>query len=433
MTRSRGLNLDHDPEAPLLIAGGQVYSRGDLLAFSDAIAGKLEAGGHKALLVQSDRTMDLLAALDATDRLGVNLFIAHTTVEATIVDDVVAEQSVGAVLRDGHVLEVDAPGAAVDHGVYMMTSGTTGRPKLVLHTLDSLLARARRAAGGDQTAGERWLLTYQPTGFAGIQVQLTAAMMHGVIVAPAERTPAGFRSAAIDNRVTHISATPTFWRALLMMVRPGDLILRQITLGGEAADQVTLDRLRQTFPEARVTHTYASTEAGVVYAVHDGREGFPTAWLEDTSRPVQLRVRDGRLEVLSGSAMRGYVGVDNQPLQTDGWLTTSDRVEIREDRVIVIGRDDATINVAGAKVYPLEVERVLLGLPGIAEAKVYGMPNPISGALVAAEVVLAAGNDQSAVRTAIAEACRVELAQYKRPRIIKFVESIATSASGKKG
>jgi acyl-coenzyme A synthetase/AMP-(fatty) acid ligase len=315
----------------------------------------------------------------------------------------------------------------------MMTSGTTGRPKIATHTLETLLARVRAAARLPANRNGRWLLTYQHTGFAGVQVLLTAAMSGGLIVVPEQRSPAGFVEAARRWGVTQISGTPTFWRSLLMASRPGELALRQITLGGEAADQPTLDRIKAAFPEARITHTYASTEAGVVYAVHDGREGFPASWLEQDGQGVQLRIRDGFLQIKTANAMRAYLEGAAQPLLEDGWLATADRAEIVGDRVRVVGRDDSTINVGGSKVYPLAVESFLLKQPGVLEARVYGAPNPISGFLVAADVVLAGDVDAQTARRDILAACREGLPGYQVPRVFRVVDAIDVRASGKKG
>jgi acyl-CoA synthetase (AMP-forming)/AMP-acid ligase II len=294
------------------------------------------------------------------------------------------------------------------------------------------MSRAR-AAMSPGSRGAKWLMTYQPTGFAGVQVQLTAVAGRGLIVAPESRTPAGFLEAAKANGVNQISATPTFWRAFLMVVRPGELALRQITLGGEAADQSTLDRIRKAFPEARVTHIYASTEAGVVFSVHDGLEGFPAEWLDTENRGVGLRVRDGLLQIRTPNAMKGYVSNTAQPLLEDGWLATADRVEIRGNRAYILGRDDSTINVAGSKVYPLMVEKFLLSQPGVLEAHVYGVTNPISGQLVGADLVLDPAVDAAATRSAVLAACREHLAQYQVPRVVKVVDAIAVRESGKKG
>lgn len=429
---SLGLDLASEPRAPLVASGDTVATRGDVLALADGLMAELAARGVTRVLVQSDDPQRILSAIDGCNRVGADLFIAHTSVSDEHVEAICTENGIQAVLgaEDHWRGGVAQPASG---RVMMMTSGTTGKPKVASHTLETLLARVRSAVGHAGHVDGRWLLTYQTTGFAGVQVMLTAALTHGVVVVPETRNPAGFYEAVRRHGVNQISGTPTFWRSFLMVARPSEMGLRQITLGGEATDQVTLDRIRAAFPEARVTHTYASTEAGVVYAVHDGREGFPSAWLKREDAPIQLRVRDGFLQIKTANAMRGYLTEAAQPLLEDGWLATADRVEVEGDRVRVIGRDDATINVAGSKVYPLAIEAFLLKQAGVAEARVFGTPNPISGALVAAEVVLTPGTDAAAARKSILEACRAELPTYQQPRMFKIVDAIEVKASGKKG
>jgi acyl-CoA synthetase (AMP-forming)/AMP-acid ligase II len=371
------------------------------------------------------------------------LFIAHTNLSEAHIEEIVQAHGVECVISEvGDVARANVSGGnarAQGAGrVFMMTSGTTGAPKIAEHSLESLLARARLSGRGPNNTSGKWLLTYQPTGFAGVQVILTAAMTNGLIVSPLQRNPSGFFEAAKNWQVSQISGTPTFWRSFLMAASPQDLALKQITLGGEASDQATLDRVKKAFPEARITHVYASTEAGVVFAVHDGQAGFPAEWLTEDGREsvkpgAQVRIRDGYLQIKTANSMRGYLSMAEQPMQGDGWLATADLCEIRGERVHILGRQDSTINVGGSKVYPLAVESVLLSLPGVAEARVYGVPNPVSGALVGADVVLDAGEDPAAARPRILAACREQLAGYQVPRVFKIVDAIANSASGKKG
>jgi acyl-CoA synthetase (AMP-forming)/AMP-acid ligase II len=316
--------------------------------------------------------------------------------------------------------------------IYMMTSGTTGTPKIAAHTLNSLLHRVLATAHHPANRMARWLLTYQASGFAGIQVILTATATKSLIVAPAEHSPRGFRDAAVYWNVTQISGTPTFWRSFLVAGDTASLPLRQITIGGEAVEQATLDRIKAGFPKARISHTYASTEAGVVFSVHDGREGFPAAWLEQPPQGVELRIRDGFLQIRTPGRMQSYVSEANQPLTDDGWLATQDRCELVGERVHILGRGDKTINVGGYKVYPQAIETLLLNAPGVAEARVYGIPNPISGALVAADVVLLPGREPAAARSQLIGICREQLASYQVPRVFKIVDAIETAASGKK-
>jgi len=208
--------------------------------------------------------------------------------------------------------------------------------------------------------------------------------------------------------------------------------LEQATLGGEAIDQSILQRLAAAFPRAGITQIYASTEAGALFAVHDGQAGFPASWLREGVEGVQLRIRNSVLEVKSPRGMQGYVSKTGDLDHQDAWIVTNDLVEQRGARVLFKGRVDSVINVGGAKVSPEEVESVLLEVPGVVEVQVFGRANPISGSLVAARVVCAPGHEQQDVRKAIARYARAALDSHKVPRFIEFVEHLEVSETGKK-
>lgn len=434
MSEQPGLGFEPGDDRVALIEDGRRTTRGELRARADDLLERMTSSGAKRVLVQSDDPADVLRALDACSRGAASLWISHTSLPRDYVDDICAQ--FGIQLKVGPTdeqLNAGRVDATNEPSIHLMTSGTTGRPKIAAHTLDTLLGRIRSAAALPQNREGRWLLCYQTTGFAGVQVLLTAALSHGAIAVPKERTPASFYAAAKAAKVTQISGTPTFWRSFLMVAEPGVLELRQITLGGEAVDQPTLDRVKAAFPSARVTHIYASTEAGAVFAVHDGQAGFPAAWLEEPIQGVQLRLNDGYLQIKTPRAMHRYVSETEQPHLDDGWIATSDLCEVNGDRVKILGRQDSTINVGGSKVYPLAVEATLLDLDEVVEARVYGEPNPISGYLVAAEVVLAPGLDPKEAKKSILRRCREQLAGYQVPRVLQFVDSIRVHQSGKKG
>jgi acyl-coenzyme A synthetase/AMP-(fatty) acid ligase len=218
-----------------------------------------------------------------------------------------------------------------------------------------------------------------------------------------------------------------------MVAEPGSLpSLRQVTLGGEAIDQPTLDRLHYMFSNARITHIYASTEAGVVFSVNDGRAGFPVAWLDTIVQGVEIRIREGILEVRTPRAMLGYLSYHEAPVSDDGWLTTGDRVEVSGDRVHFLGRGDSVINVGGSKVHPHVVESFLLGCEDVMEARVFGCPNPITGSIVGAELVAARGVDKDKLRARLLYQCQQHLPTHQIPRVLRFVDSIQVAESGKK-
>lgn len=331
-----------------------------------------------------------------------------------------------------------APGAGAGAqpascSVLLGTSGTSGaEPKIAVHLLETLLGRIRTPAAG--ASEPSWLLTYPPPTFAGVQVLLTALAGGGRLIAAARPDVSTLTRALLEHGATHVSGTPTFFRALVLALGDrGSPSLRQITLGGEAVDDPTLELLRGAFPQAAITHIYASTEAGALFAVRDGRAGFPARWLGEGVDGVRLRIRDGVLEVRSPRAMTGYVAGDSSPLGPEGWLVTGDLVEVEGKRVFFRGRADATINVGGAKVQPERVEAELLAIEGVHEVHVFGKPNPITGALVAARIVAAPGADEAELRRAIDELGQSRLAPHERPRILSFVGGIEMNRSGKKG
>jgi acyl-CoA synthetase (AMP-forming)/AMP-acid ligase II len=142
----------------------------------------------------------------------------------------------------------------------MTTSGTTGTPKVVRHTLQSLAGNIRARPGGGTPL---WGLLYDPSRFAGMQVVLHALLGKGTLIVPDPDWPWDERLAFLrESGCSHLSTTPTLWRKILMSSEQLGPTLRQITLGGEIVDQPLLNALIRRFPNARVTQIYASTEAG---------------------------------------------------------------------------------------------------------------------------------------------------------------------------
>lgn len=382
----------------------------------------------------SQRADQIVVALVACQSRGCDLLLLR---EHYGCDDPVWQSwDVSVVLNDGLSVEHTFPwarGVARDCGprILLTTSGTTGKPKIAIHSLSALLGRIANV----KSESARWLLTFHPASFAGLQVLLTALTSESELVGTSVLTVANLADSLQKYQPSHVSGTPTFWRAVLLVLGHGsrDLPLKQITIGGETVDQATLDMLRGVFPAARITHIYASTEAGALFAVKDGHAGFPAQWLDQDIEGVGLRIRDGALEVRSPRTMEKYLTDPIAKVRTeDGWIVTGDLVENIGDRVVFRGRVDEVINVGGAKVSPEEVEAVLLKMPLVKEVRVFGQRNPISGAVVTAEVVVSSGTDEDNARQAIYSFAKLHLENFKVPRIVKFVPEISVNSSGKK-
>ncbi len=336
---------------------------------------------------------------------------------------------------DGFAIrELRTTGRGSGRGVITIyTSGSTGLPKAVAHDWNSLTRPVRR---GGASRNQRWLLTYRPQLYAGLQVFFQALLQQGTLVLPEpEASPGELVDLMGRAAVTAVSATPSYWRRLLMHVglpRLNALNLEQITLGGEVTDQTLLDSLKRAFPAARIVHIYATSELGRCFSVKDGLEGFPASFLENCSEDgVSLKVEDGELlaRSLNGDLTARPPSSTGDP-KAGGWVATGDLVQPRGDRYVFIGRKSDIINVGGNKVQPLRVEQLILTIPGVRDVRVFPRKSSLVGQMVACEFVVRDG--PAAVEREIGRVCREALSSHEVPRFVTAVSTIGLSVAGKK-
>jgi non-ribosomal peptide synthetase component F len=232
----------------------------------------------------------------------------------------------------------------------MLTSGTTGMPKMVAHTLAGLTASF---AAKPRDPSLVWATFYDIRRYGGLQILLRAVLGGTSLVLSSAGEPVGDhldRLAA--HGVTHLLGTPTHWRRALMSPAIKKIAPRYVRLSGEIADQAILDSLRAVFPHAGVSHAFASTEAGVAFEVSDGHAGFPATFVEEAHNGVEMKVEDGSLRIRSPRTALRYVGSDAPLADKDGFVDNGDMVERRGDRYIFTGRRGGIINIGGQKVHP---------------------------------------------------------------------------------
>ena len=311
------------------------------------------------------------------------------------------------------------------------TSGTTSLPKLVSHTLASLAAASLRRERFNQKH-EIWGQFYDVTRYAGYQTLLNSLLNGNTLVTlPAEDSIHEKVERCAEEYVTHISATPSQWRKILMTGASAKRIpLEQIVLGGEAADQKILDALSSFYPNAKITHTYASTEAGLGLSVSDRLAGFPILFLENKGGFSEISIRDERLFLRSIFGATSYVG--GKSLQdSQGWIDTGDLVKIEGDRFFVIGRQNGIINIGGDKVNPENVRQTLLEHPDVIQANVFGKESPITGMILAANIQLNSDVEEELVKASIKSFIEENLQTKDQPRLIRFVDNIELTITGK--
>jgi acyl-coenzyme A synthetase/AMP-(fatty) acid ligase len=210
-------------------------------------------------------------------------------------------------------------------------------------------------------------------------------------------------------------------------------------MSGEIADQAILDNLRAVYPQAKIGHAYASTEAGVGFEVDDGREGFPASFLDEQRNGVEMKIEGGSLRLRSPGIAIRYLGTGRGAVaDAYGFVDTGDVIATRNERCYFAGRTGGIINVGGLKVHPEEVETVINRHPDVRMSLVHPKKNPITGSVVIADVVLAdsladdrTDERRSEVKREIIQLCRESLTQYKIPVTISFVPSLTIAESGK--
>ena len=299
----------------------------------------------------------------------------------------------------------------------LFTSGSTGLPKKVVHGMGTL-TRALRVSS--RHAGDVWGFAYNPIHIAGVQVFLQAFANANPMVNLYRAGREEVLARITQHGITHLSATPTFYRILLPVEVPLSTVT-SVSIGGERVDAPLVEALKRAFPRARIKNLYASTEAGTILVA----EGDVFAIAPEHTGLV--RVIEGCLH-LHASLLGGFGG--NQPGR-DEWYDTGDVVEIVEREPLcfrIIGRDREWINVGGEKVSPGEVEAVLRSHAGVKEARVYGVPSSVVGKIICADVVV---RDPKLTETDLRRFLADILASFKVPRLINLVTEIGLTWTGK--
>ena len=435
------------PERDIATAGAALSFK-DFAAATSLGGTRAELAGRSVLLFTGDQ-LSAATALIELDGLARRLVLCPPDLNPKLIGDIAAIAESDAIVYGG-----DRPPEGADFALMarcrlplqpasapplpriatewvLLTSGTTGVPKLVSHDLAGLTGAFGAAPVGDV---QNWATFYDIRRYGGLQIFLRAVSGAGSLTLTSTGEAVDdFIERAIARGVTHISGTPSHWRRVLMSRAALRFAPAYVRLSGEIADDAILGALKELFPKARVAHAYASTEAGVGFEVNDGQAGFPAALLGQRDDGFAMKIEDGSLRIRSRRAARRYLGRNAPDLRDeDGFVDTGDMIERRGDRCYFVGRRGGIINVGGAKVHPEEVEAIINAQEGVRMSLVKARKNPIAGAIVVAEVVLeSAAPAEAIVRDTILAACRAELAPYKTPAVIRFVPKLEMTTAGK--
>jgi acyl-coenzyme A synthetase/AMP-(fatty) acid ligase len=438
-----------------LLAAHAAISFGDIVAGWSLSLDRRALAGCSAVIVTDEQLAAGLALLDL-DGVARRMVVVPADLRPEHLASIVADAEIDTIVTDRDpasfadlkvarvvrcrlpALDSEtAPHAPRSTEWVLLTSGTTGVPKMVVHSLSALVA----AIGAAPTTAKPivWATFYDIRRYGGLQIFLRAVMgARSLVLSKADEPVADHLGRLATSGVTHISGTPSHWRRALMCASAGAIAPDYVRLSGEVADQAILNALHAAYPAARIGHAYASTEAGVGFAVDDGLEGFPASLLDGSRSQVQMKVADGSLRVRSSGAASRYLGRAVEPLtDADGYIDTGDMVELRQGRFYFVGRRGGIINVGGLKVHPEEVEAVINRHRGVRMSLVKARRSPIIGAIVVADVVLDeetsahANSAGQILKDEIIRFCRSALPQHKVPAAVRFVPALTMTTAGK--
>ena len=308
----------------------------------------------------------------------------------------------------------------------LFSSGTSGEAKAAVHDFNLLLEKFLSQRKALRTIN---FLLFDHWG--GLNTMFHILSNSGTLVIIRDRSPEIICQLIEKYKVELLPATPTFLNLLLLSEAHNhyDLSsLKIISYGTEPMPQNTLKRLRIAFPDIRLLQTFGLIELGVLRSKSEKNDSL---WLKVGGEGYKIRVVDGILQIKAKSAMLGYLNASS-PFTKDGWFITGDQVLQKNGYIKILGRKSEIINIGGEKVYPQEVENIILGFDNVADITVFGEQNAIVGNIVCANIVLNKKEDKKIFSSRVKAYCKDKMQKYKIPVRINIIDKNQYSSRYKK-
>lgn len=402
------------PRSTALIDGRTAVTYAEL---DDLVTARAAELSGRVLAVTGANTVDFVVTL---------LAVARARVVAAPLDPSLPEAE-----RTRRIALLQNPhGLCDDDALIMLTSGTTGTPKLVPWTHQSLAASVKTVVDSYGLTARDATVAVMPLfhGHGLVAALLATLTSRGTLLLPESGR---FSAHTFADDMAAVSATwytavPTIHR---IVARRADTLppLRFIRSCSAplSPDLVTdLERRFDTqvlaaYGMTETTHQAATVRPGAGAEVRQNTVGTPVG--------LDVRIINGEICFRGPTVMRGYLGPAPADPFLDGWLRTGDLgIQDLDGNLVVTGRIKNLINRGGEKISPEHVEQVLAGCPGVLQAAVVGVPDDLYGEHVAAAVVLDGDTDPGQ----ITEYCRTRLAPFEIPQQIVPVAALPQTAKG---
>lgn len=315
-------------------------------------------------------------------------------------------------------------------GIVLFSSGTTGKPKVMVHDFNNLL---NSFTPPRKQRGLVFMMFLMFDHIGGLNTLLSCLNVGTPMVIPQSRNPDKITSLIKAHGVQVLPTSPTFLNLLLMQenLKFKDLSsLKMITYGTERMPEALLKKLTSFLPNVKLLQTFGTSETGIVKTQSKSSDSL---YFKIVDEDVDYKIVEGELYLRTKTSVSGYKGLESKQFKEDGWFATGDLVNVDEDEYIkVIGRINDVINVGGLKVMPLEVERIINEVEGVVDCTVFSKKNAITGQMVCAKVVLENFENKNEIKKKIKKHCINTLEKYKCPAKIIFEEGLQITGRFKK-
>jgi len=380
--------------------------------------------GDRVMLVCENRIEDVVAYF-ACNLRGAWPIVVNAKLSAREIDEIREHSGARAVIRKGETsalfdatLEPDSDIAAL-----IYTSGTTGRPKGVMLTHDNLMFVANATGAARKlTPADRVYAVLPVSHILGLTGVLLGSLLHGAAVHLVSRfDPAS----ALSSDITVMIGTPSMYQMLGEYARRKAIApkgLRLITSAGAPLDMATKTATEAVFGQT-LHNGYGITECGPTITLTALDAPRADCGIGRVMPGVEARTIDGELHVRSPGVMKGYYRDPEQTaaaIDAEGWFRTGDLARFEHGSWFITGRAKEMIIRFGFNVYPAEIEGVLNAHPGVARSAVVGRGEEIVAFI-----------EGRASREEIVRHAAANLASYKRPTDIRFLDALPLSPAGK--
>jgi long-chain acyl-CoA synthetase len=380
--------------------------------------------------------------------------VAELTKSLPALDMVVAfgSASSGVVAFDDLLSEdLKAPDVRIDPhapGTIGYTSGTTGHPKGAVQSHLAVMLNCAMTASMHVRTSADIVVTALPAPHVYGNVVINSTFLSGgTVVLMGRFAPADALTLIERHRATMFEGVPAMYAAMLADPATAEVDLTSLTrctVGGQTIPVATIERW-QSVSGAPLIELWGMTEISGLGATHALYAPRVPGSIGVSMPGVELRIarlgdvgRDaepgepGELMIRGPIVMLGYFGNDAataEAIEPDGWLHTGDVARSDDGQFFIVDRLKDVVITGGFNIYPAEIERVMAGHPAVAMVAVGSVADDIKGELACAYVVRVAGTEVS--EDELIEFAGRELAAYKRPRMVRFVDDLPKTSTGK--